>query len=429
MDSLTIFASFPMMPLTDHLPNGDGLVAYHLIESLAKRGHRVHVATPWSALRTQPSDRIQIHVMNSGADDPRPGALSYMLWVRRIVKRVRRTEHIDLIHELNPVCCFYSLAFLGSGLPVVLGPHVSRWLNPDIDLSTSQQFYKRAKLWLKNRIVSMQHKAADGILLSTLAALDNCQRPESYANKLFLLPPCLDTEKFSPATKTPEDCSTVLFLANVVARKGIFELLNAFSILASHMTQVKLLIAGDGPDLPAVKQRVAELSLGAQVTYFGHATRSQVPHLMQQCSVYCLPSHGEPFGMTAIEAMACGKPLVVTSAGGPAFMVSDSGGRRVPVRDPQSLANALEELLSQPELCHRMGQHNRAEAERMYASPVVAARLERIYNSVLSAGQIASSDRIALPDIDTYRKRITECVISSPIRVAKSHTPELEAGI
>jgi len=403
-DRLTIFASFPLMPLTNHLPSGDGLVAYHFIESLARRGHRIHVATPWASVRGQLAENIRIHCMNARASDPRPPMVSYMRWIRRTLQRVRSTEPIDLVHELNPVCCFYSLAFLGCGLPVVLGPHSSRWMTEAKKPSLLGRLRHGTKLWIKDRIVSRQHHAADAVLLSTAAALNNVQDPCAAEGKLFVLPPGLDTEEFSPSLRAEAESPTILFLANVSVRKGIFDLLDAFSQLASRVPQARLLVAGDGPDLPAVRRRICESPLARRIEMIGRVDRSQVASLMRRCTVYCLPSHGEPFGMTAIEAMACAKPLVVTSAGGLHFMVSEEGGRRVPVRDPQNLANALEELLLNPELCRRMGAHNRAEAEGRYAWPVIAERLEGIYRRVLGRGKAADESLITTLDIDAYRR-------------------------
>ena len=80
---------------------------------------------------------------------------------------------------------------------------------------------------------------------------------------------------------------------------------------------------------------------------------------MQSCDVYCLPSFGEPFGMTALEAMACARPVVATDAGGLRHLVAERGGRKVPPGDADALAAALREVLADPELRRAMGEHNR----------------------------------------------------------------------
>jgi len=429
MERLTIFASFPTAPLTDCVPNGDGLVAYHFLEALALRGHRLHVATPRAELRRPFPGDVSVYEMNRTGEQAKPGTLAYMRWTRQILQSIRRSERVDLVHELNPVFVLRSLAFADCGLPIVLGPHSSRWQDANGRASPLARSMRTTRDLFKDVIIHQQHKRANAILLSTLAALNNVRNPEARMESLFVLPLGLNTEEFSPAPEHVPDDPTVLFLANVVARKGIFSLLDAFSMLTARMPRAKLLIAGDGVDLASVRQRVAAASFHAQVTFAGRVDRAQVPDLMRRCTAYCLPSQGEPFGMTIIEAMACGKPLVVTDAGGPACIVSDAGGRRVPVGDAVRLAEALEELLSQPALCRQMGRHNRAEVEAKYAWPVVAERLEKIYRSVLCAQSHAESDHVTKQQIAAYRQKVIASLSPEPAAVTVLAPGKLEAQL
>jgi len=105
---------------------------------------------------------------------------------------------------------------------------------------------------------------------------------------------------------------------------------------------------------------------------------------MQGCAVYCLPSFGEPFGMSALEAMACARPVVATRAGGLQHLVDDDGGYTVPPGDAAALATALAALLADPGKRARMGQHNRRRVEEHYAWPRVTDRLEDAYGEALA---------------------------------------------
>jgi glycosyltransferase involved in cell wall biosynthesis len=165
-----------------------------------------------------------------------------------------------------------------------------------------------------------------------------------------------------------------------------------------------LIIAGDGPDLPTVRERVAQSAWKHRVEFHGRVRHANVPAIMHRCSIYCLPSHGEPFGMTAIEAMACGKPLVVTDAGGLSYMVSPEGGRRVAVDNPSALAEALRELLLNPDLCAHMGEYNRRVVEKTYAWPAVTSRLVRIYEQVLRGHPRHSPDLVTDEIIRSYHE-------------------------
>lgn len=404
---LQIFFSFPTTPLTDWVPNGDGLLAYRIIAELAARGHLIHVATPDASLRTPFPQNVTVHTMPGREGLPRPARLHYMAWTRRVVKQVLTTTKLDLIHELNPVFTLLSLAFAGLRVPVVLGPQSSSWpFNANGKHSALAEIRRRAARLSKDFWVRAQHRRASAILLSTAAALNNVASPERHLGRMFILPPGVDTQEFSPVetAKEPTD-PTVLFLANVSMRKGIFTLLEAFDRLVKQMPNARLILAGDGPSLPLVRQQIEASGYRDRIEFLGAVGRADVAAAFCRCSVYCLPSRGEPFGITAIEAMACGKPLVVTNAGGLGYIVSDDGGRRVPVDDAAALANALSELLQNRELRRKMGEYNRQQVEATYAWPLVATRLENIYQEVLAETQSPSPDRLTTADILEHRRR------------------------
>ena len=141
--------------------------------------------------------------------------------------------------------------------------------------------------------------------------------------------------------------------------------------------------------LADVQAAVASMD-GLRVRVLGRVDRENVPALMRQHSVYCLPSYGEPFATSLLEAMACGLPVVATRAGGLPHLVSDAGGRLVPPRDVEALATALVEILGSSELQRAMGQHNRRRVETDFEVETTVDRLERAYSAVLQhAGQKA----------------------------------------
>ena len=89
--------------------------------------------------------------------------------------------------------------------------------------------------------------------------------------------------------------------------------------------------------------------------------------------------------MTALEAMACGKPVVATDAGGLRHLVPDEGGRKVPPGDVDALAAALAEMLPALELRRAMGAHNRRTVEQRYSWRAVVDRLEDAYGEAIAA--------------------------------------------
>jgi len=107
-----------------------------------------------------------------------------------------------------------------------------------------------------------------------------------------------------------------------------------------------------------------------------------VPAVLRDCTVYCLPSFGEPFGMTALEAMSCGRATVTTNTGGLAHLAPPDGTIQVSPGKPAELAEALIRVLSDREMASRMGRTNRQHVEKHYAWDVILSQLESVYTEV-----------------------------------------------
>jgi glycosyltransferase involved in cell wall biosynthesis len=388
---LNIFVPHCSDLLTDHLPHGDGLIAYGFISHLARRGHRVHVAVQRIDLREPLGPNVTIHRVPGDACGRIVGRVAYMRRLRRLFWQLKEQFRFDLIHQLNPVFTGLSLALAGSGLPLVLGTYVARWpAEQTSGMSESRMDQLRA--YGRDAISALQQWQADTLVLTTPAAENRLPSAEGVRDRVHFLPHGVDTDLFSPGPDRGFDGGciedqrgpSILFLANVVRRKGIFTLIDAFHAVACEFPEVRLRIAGDGPDLPEAKQRVARLSCADRVDFLGRQERGDAPACYRNCSVYCLPSFGEPYATTVIEAMSCGTPLVVTNAGGLPHMISKEGGICVPPGNTAALAGALSELLRDPRRRAAMGRHNRRVVETTMSWGQVAEQLENIYEITLS---------------------------------------------
>lgn len=392
MRPLNIFVAHCSDMLTDHRPHGDGLVAYGFITSLARRGHRLHVAAQRVDLRDPLPANVTVHHIDLKRSKGVLARLEYMLRVRGLLRRLRQTEEFDLVHQLNPVFTGVSLSLIGSGLPLVLGTYVGRW--PDDPNAMTARGGLSGWLLAQARtvIAGAQQRRADALVLTTPAAWNRLPDPEAVRQRIHVVPHGLDTDLFSPSPdwNTAESLSaeqaspSILFLANVVKRKGIFTLVDAFPAVLKQVPNCRLKIAGGGPDLDEVKALVDRLGCAGQVEFLGHQERNQTPDLYRNCSVYCLPSFGEPYGTTVVEAMSCGKALVVTNLGALPHLVHEQGGCRVPAGDSRAMAEALVWLLQHPQERAAMGKYNRDFVQANMPWDSVAQQLEGVYEATLS---------------------------------------------
>ena len=393
---LSIFISHPSGLLTNHRPHGDGLIAFGFLHRLADRGHQIHIVGPSVEtissidIQGEVNENITIYPLDNFTPYETLNPIEYLIKVRQVFRQVDRLSSLDIIHQFNPVNPGLSYSLIGQGKPIVLGPFWSPWLGdaepPQYRASFLGSISSSITLPLMNWLGDQQRKQASVLLVSSRAAVDHLNSSGSLQKTMKFLTPGIDTRIFHPTKNISPGSNSlsILYLASLSQRKGIFTLLNAFERVAKSFPTCRLVIAGTGPELSSVKDYISATSWQQQAHILGAVSREQVPQVMQQCTVYCLPSYGEPFGMSALEAMACGKPVVATNLGGLADLVPDQGGREVPVKDPQALAAALIEILASPELQRSMGEYNRQQVESYYSWDKIIDRLEEIYYGLVS---------------------------------------------
>jgi glycosyltransferase involved in cell wall biosynthesis/SAM-dependent methyltransferase len=403
----TIFIVHASDFLTDYRSHGDGLVAFGFIKNLADHGHRLLVATSQTDLREALPTNVTVFPLPGRISLPPWSRIEYMIRVRLLFEELKRSHSIDLVHQMNPVFTGLSLSMVGCGLPVVLGTFVPDWPVADVALASGKPKASPRLAFAKKLISVMQQRLASALVLTSPAAFGRIPCRQRVASKIFSLQHGIDTQMFSPwsedskgtcvqhndhdknsqdqnKSEVKEDCPpSILFYANVLERKGVFVLMRAFEEMALSAPRCRLAIAGSGPDLWKAKRYVASMQSRSRIDFLGHVDHSRAPELLRRHSVYCLPSFGEPYGMTVLEAMSCGKPIVASNAGGIPYLVPKDGGRLVPMGDAPALAAALLEVVNDPELQLAMGRANRKRAEEMFAWPQVTGQLEKIYEHVL----------------------------------------------
>jgi glycosyltransferase involved in cell wall biosynthesis len=378
---LTVFIAHPSELLTDHLPHGDGLVSFGFVRRLAERGHDVHVAAQRADIREPLPPTLHVHVLMPASDTSILDRLAFMVRMRLLFRRLSRGIRFDLVHQMNPVFTGLSLSLLGVRAPLVLGTYVPRWHGAADAPAAGAGVVTAMKQWVLGALARFQQAHAAALLIASPEAISRIVRPERHHGHIHEVPHGIDLARFPPRQEPPPRPS-VLFLANVIRRKGIFTLLEAFARVSEAVPDVELVIAGNGGDLAEVEAALAAMP-ELRVRLLGRVDRSAVPDVMREHSVYCLPSYGEPFATSILEAMACGVPVVATRAGGVPHLVSDDGGRLVPPRDVDALAVALIEILTSPDLQRTMGRHNRARVEAEFEAEAAVDRLEAAYASVV----------------------------------------------
>jgi glycosyltransferase involved in cell wall biosynthesis len=171
----------------------------------------------------------------------------------------------------------------------------------------------------------------------------------------------------------------VLAIARLVRRKGIHHLLEA----ATHLPDVELLIAGEGPERGDLERHAVALAVADRVRFLGH--RTDIPGLLAAADVFVLPSLVEGLPICVLEAMAAGKPIVATAIGGTREAVIDGeSALLVPAGRADALAGAIRSVLDDPDLAQRLAAAAARRVREQFAAEHMAARTMRLYDRVLA---------------------------------------------
>lgn len=364
---------------------GTGNVCYHNARELARRGHDVHVFTAAisGVSGDEQRDGITIHrlrpLLRVGNAPILPGLFTAL-------------RGFDVIHLHYP---FFggeitTLAARLSHTPLVITYH------QDVLLQGVMAAIERTLRLTAGRLTLR----AAARLLFTSRDYGNASyvRPLLRGREAQIgeLPNGVDTTAFTPGPtdadlRSQHQLSTEDRVALLVAgldRAHYFKGVEVFlQALAQLPREIKGVIVGDG-DLRASYQATANtLGLSDRVRFAGRVSDADLPRYYRLADVTVLPSvtMGEAFGLVLVESLASARPVIATNLPGVRTVVSqDRDGLLVEPNDPAMLAQALRQILDDSEHSQTMGQAGRAKVESLYDWPQIGARLEAIYQQVLS---------------------------------------------
>ena len=186
------------------------------------------------------------------------------------------------------------------------------------------------------------------------------------------------------SANTREACFCIGTLGKLASFKGHHYLLEAVAILRAAGRHVVCRVAGDGSVRTELEAEVAALDLSNAVEFLGEYINSEVNSILGPVDVVVVPSLSEALGIVALEAMACGKPVIASAVGGlPDVVKHGVTGLLVPPGDAQALAEAIASLMDDPELKDRMGESARQWASQ-FTPERITSETEEVYERVLA---------------------------------------------
>ncbi|HSG09181.1 MAG TPA: N-acetyl-alpha-D-glucosaminyl L-malate synthase BshA [Longimicrobiales bacterium] len=364
---------------------GSGAVATELGLQLAERGHEVHFVSYAQPFRLGHfRERVFFHEVEM-EDYPLFEHPPYSLALSVAIHNTARKEELDLMH-------------VHYAIPHATSAWVAReMLAPERDLPIVTTLHG-TDITLVGLHPSFRPITSFSILRSQgLSAVSDFLKVETVRDfdvpgrRIDVIPNFIDTEVWRPdrqpchrATLAPNGEKIVMHVSNFRPVKRVQDVVEVFARICQHV-DARLVFVGDGPERPRALDRAEELGVRPRILFLGkHAS---VDELLACADLLLLPSETESFGLAALEAMACGAPVIATDVGGlPEVVDHGETGYLFPVGAVDEMAAAAVELLKNAELHKRFAEAGRRTAVERFSAASVVPLYEGLYQRVLKGG-------------------------------------------
>jgi D-inositol-3-phosphate glycosyltransferase len=252
---------------------------------------------------------------------------------------------------------------------------------------------------------------------------DLCTLYSADPKRITSIPCGFNPTEFEPLSKTlarialglPAEERLLLQLGRIVPRKGIDAVIRALGYLVQrHQTPARLIIVGgdrvggdraggngargNGQNLDAriaaevsrLQAIAVEMGVSERVTFVGHQGREVLKYYYSAADIFVTTPWYEPFGITPVEAMACGTPVIGSRVGGVKFTIKDGEtGYLVPPNDSDAIATKISELYQQPQLLHQFQRQAIQRANALFTWQTVAVQMAALYERVIAERVVA----------------------------------------
>jgi glycosyltransferase involved in cell wall biosynthesis len=388
-----------------HATDTQATYVHDINRHLVRRGHSVTVITPGdrSLPRCETFDGVQIvRFPMELPPDLTYGrvAQSQVSWLGKFARLAVMAHYLEAQHRAilteaaeNGADVIHAHWAIPTGPAAVLAarklrvPSVITMHGGDVYVNP-EQGYDFPTRWYVRPALRWTLRHAGALTAITEDCRQHALRAGAPAEHIRLVFNGTDLRRFSPADKASRNLqrfgpNMIFACRQLFPRKGIRFLLEAAAMLKPQFPDLKIVLAGDGFERPALVQLAQELGIGEDVIFLGWVSNAELPPFYRAAAVSVIPSLEEGFGIPAAEAMGCEVAVVASDAGGlPEVVENGVTGLVVPRGDSAALAKAIGALLADPQRRRQMGQAGRARALRLFDWDRSAEQFEQLYGEV-----------------------------------------------
>ena len=370
---------------------GSGVVASELARCLADRGHRTHVISSDTPFRLRESAaNVRFHRVETPGY-PLFREPQYLLALANRVVQVARSHRLDIIHAHYAIphaaAAYLARQILAGGMGTGHVPRTITTLHgTDVTILGADPSYRET--------VAFCIDQSDAVTAVSASLRDDTKRQMPVKSDIVVIPNFLDCSFHRRATdpaKRRRFCSPdeklVIHISNLRPVKQVDAVVRVFARIRERIA-ARLLIVGEGPELGRVEQLIDEFGVTSQVELIGEA--QDVVALLSVSDLFLLPSLQESFGLSALEAMACGVPVVASNVGGlPEVVIDGATGFLHPPSDVEGMAESAIRILSDAALHARLAAEGVRSAMERFSADRIVPQYAALYERTLTSSSIS----------------------------------------
>jgi L-malate glycosyltransferase len=370
---------------------GSGIVATELGKALAARGHHVHVLSSEMPVRLgdyQP--RLSFHRVETPSY-PLFREPQYALSLANKIVQVSQSERLDLVHAhyaIPHATAAYLARQVLSATPGAVVPRIITTLHgTDITLVGADRSY--------SDIVAFSIEQSDGVTTVSESLKRDTYRELGCTHDIRVIPNFVDCEQNQRrsvddlrSSLAPRGEKLMIHVSNFRPVKRVHLTVEILARVREHVP-ARLLLVGDGPDFGDVSRRARVLGVAEDVVFLGE--QDLVVPLLSASDVFLLPSAQESFGLAALEAMACGVPVVAARVGGVPELVDEGvTGYLHDTDDVEGMARSTMALLTNEDMHARMSAAAARVAHERFCDTKIVPMYETYYREILQGNGSAA---------------------------------------
>ena len=365
---------------------GSGVVATELGKELANRGHEIHFICYAIPIKL---NKFLHNIYFHEVELYQYPLFEFPIYTDALASRiidVARFHNLDIVHVHYAIphatSAILARTILNNKIKVITTLH-----GTDITLVGLEPSF--------TPVVRFGIEASDGVTAVSKYLRETTISTYNINREIEVIPNFVDTKIFNPIKNhqlrkkfAPKDEKILIHVSNFRRVKRVQDVIRVFEIVRKKIPS-KLVLVGDGPERGDVESLCRTLKLYDDVIFLGK--QEALNEILCSADIFILPSQMESFGLSALEAMSCGLPVIATNVGGlPEVVLHGETGYLVEVGNVERMASYVIELFEDKNKYQKFSERARERAEKLFDKNLIVPKYEEFYAKILNTDKINS---------------------------------------